>query len=547
MSQTQNSSSHNRLSFVLMLAAVLLAFVAGVLWTDGPSAIGFPGGSTDHERKFQDVIHLVDQVYVDEPNDSVMYEGAIRGLLEQLDPHSVYIPPEQQEQVSETMQGEFSGIGIQFEIRDGVVTVVSPIPGTPADRMGLRAGDQIVEIETVSAIGISNEEVRLKLRGPEGTDVAIGVRRVGKAELIHLTLTRGKIPIHSVEAAFILDDGRTGYVMISQFTAVTDDELESALLFLEQQGMEQLILDLRGNSGGYRVQAHEVADKFLTGNKVILTTLGRAEGTSDTLWSTGEQTHAYMPLIVLVSNGTASASEIVAGAIQDYDRGLILGQPTFGKGLVQYPFELEDGSVVRITISRWYTPAGRCVQRPWDEGLGEYLMSAYRDGHDLDSLELASPDSLGEVYYTRTGRRVYGSRGIQPDVLIDPGMISDYGADLLSERILFDWARDLADTMGEPVRPFAQFLEDWYPTRVQLNSLFSLAAERGVDYDSEGWNQDVDYLVDQIRAEVAQRLYNGREYLWQVLINGDATVDSALVRMPEADGLARSESLPESG
>ena len=278
-----------------------------------------------------------------------------------------------------------------------------------------------------------------------------------------------------------------------------------------------------------------------------MTTEGRAEGTSDTLWSTGAGTHPYVPMVILVSNGTASASEIVAGAVQDHDRGLILGQPTFGKGLVQYPFALDDGSVVRITISRWFTPTGRCVQRPWNNGMGEYLMGAYRDGTDLDSLALATPDSLGEVYFTRTGRKVYAERGIQPDALIDPGLLSDYSADLLSERILFDWSRDLADQMGQPTMPFDQFLADWQPTRSQLRELFAYGAENGVTYDEAGWLTDESYLIDQIRAEVAQRLYNGREYLWQVLINGDSTVDSALVRLPEADVLARSVSLPESG
>ncbi|MEJ2754215.1 MAG: S41 family peptidase, partial [Chloroflexota bacterium] len=267
------------------------------------------------------------------------------------------------------MGGEFNGIGIQFEIRDGAITVVSPIPGTPADRMGLRAGDKIVEIEGQNALGISNDEVRKKLRGPAGTQVTIGVKRAGKPDIIELTLTRGRIPIHSVEAAFMLDDGKTGYIMISQFTAVTEEELDEALAELDRLGMRQLILDLRGNSGGYRVMANEVADKFLVEGEIILTTAGRAKGTSDTLWAT-EHTHKYIPLTLLVSNGSASASEIVAGAIQDQDRGLIIGQPTFGKGLVQYPFELDDGSVVRITISRWYTPSGRCVQRPWDNGFG---------------------------------------------------------------------------------------------------------------------------------------------------------------------------------
>lgn len=524
---------------LITIMIALAAFLLGLLVSNGPSAVGIPTAGDRHERKLREVVRLVEQAYVDEPEDSVIYGGAIEGLLERLDPHSVYIPPEQQEQVSETMQGEFSGIGIQFEIRDGVITVVSPIPGTPADRMGLRAGDKIVEIEGESAVGITNEQVRQKLRGPEGTEVRIGVRRPGRDGLIRLTITRGKIPIHSIEASFMLEDSRTGYMMISQFTAVTESELEDALSRLEAAGMDQLILDLRGNSGGYRVQAHEVADKFLAGGRVILSTKGRAPRTSDTLWSTDADTHPYVPMIVLVSNGTASASEIVAGALQDHDRALIAGEPTFGKGLVQYPFELEDGSVVRITISRWFTPSGRCVQRSWDDGLGEYLMGAYRDGSELDSLELTRPDSLGEPYYTRTGRKVYANRGIQPDVLVDPGLLTDYAADLLSERILFDWSQQLANRIGTPPMPFERFLTDWSPTAAQLRELFAFARERGVAFVREDWELDRDYLIDQIRAEVAQRLYNGRTYLWRVLINGDATVDSALAHMPEADALAR--------
>lgn len=526
---------------LIIIAAILTAFLLGTWAGGGWGPAPVSGLLPNQFTKFREVVKLVESVYVDAPDDSLMTEGAIEGLLEKLDPHSVYIPPEEQTRISERFDGEFSGIGIQFEIRNELLTVVSPIPGTPADRMGLRAGDRIVEIDGTSALGITNDQVLKRLRGPEGSTVDITVRRNGR-EPFHLELTRGKIPIHSVEAGFLLRDGITGYIMISQFTSVTESELEQAMRRLEGQGMERLILDLRGNSGGYRAQAKEVADRFIQGGEIITTTRGRARGSSDTLWATDAATHPYMPLIVLVNNGSASASEIVAGAIQDHDRGLILGQPTFGKGLVQLPFELDDGSVVRITISRWYTPSGRCVQRPYDEGIGEYLMGAYRHGDDSTAV-----DTTGTKFFTRTGRVVYGDNGILPDVIVQPGALSDYAAGLLSDRVLFNWAQDYADGLGKPTMEFRTFLHSWSLNKSALASFLDYAAAEGHPFDKDGWEQDKDFLLMQIKAEVAQRQYNGRDYLWQVLIDGDATVDSALTRMGEADALARTSSLRENG
>ena len=526
---------------LILLAALLASFLLGTWAGGGWGPTPVSGLLPNQFTKFREIVKLVEGVYVDEPNDSLMTEGAIEGLLEKLDPHSVYIPPDEQSRISERFDGEFSGIGIQFEIRNELLTVVSPIPGTPADRMGLRAGDRIVEIDGISAVGITNDQVVKRLRGPEGSTVNITVRRNGR-EPFELELTRGKIPIHSVEAAFLLSDGITGYMMISQFTSVTESELEQALRRLEGEGMERLILDLRGNSGGYRAQAKEVADRFIQGGEIITTTRGRARGSSDTLWATDAATHPYIPLIVLVNNGSASASEIVAGAIQDHDRGLILGQPTFGKGLVQLPFELDDGSVVRITISRWYTPSGRCVQRPYDEGLGEYLMGAHRNGDDSTAV-----DTTGTKFYTRTGRVVYGDNGIMPDVVVDPGPLSDFGAGLLADRVLFNWAQDYADRLGKPSMEFRTFLRSWSLNSSAIASFLEYAESEGHPLDEDGWAQDKDFLLMQIKAEIAQRLYNGRDYLWQVLIDGDATVDSALTRMGEADKLYRSASLRENG
>ena len=529
MNQQRPGSRPGRL--VLYAVALAAAFLLGAQAGGGIGIASSPALSRQF-AKLGEVLRLVRESYVDEPDVYAMIEGAVEGMLRPLDPHSVYIPAKDQQEVEERFGGEFGGVGIIYEIRDEVLTVVSPIRGTPADRMGLRAGDRIVAIDGVSAIGITNDQVHRRLRGPEGSQVTIRVERPGVEQTFELTLTRGKIPIHSVESAFLLEDGITGYIMISQFTAVTETELDQALRRLRREGMEQLILDLRGNSGGYRSQAEAVADRFIEGGRVLFSTRGRIPSANEVRRATDEVTFPYLPLVVLVNRGSASASEIVAGAIQDLDRGLIVGEPTFGKGLVQTPFELGDGSVVRITTSRWYTPSGRCVQRPWDKGIGEYYTEALGD-HDTTETDTTSP------YYTRVGRKVYGGRGIIPDKRVDPGRLSDYGAALLRERAIFDWAQLAADSIGKPNEPFDSFLRDWHFSREEVEKFLRYAGRHGVDFDREGWIADRDYLLNQLKAEVAQRLYNGREYLWQVLIEGDEVVRVARGLVQEADSLAR--------
>jgi carboxyl-terminal processing protease len=524
-----------------IITVFLAAYAAGLWSSEIIDRRTMPDPAASYSfTKFDEVVSLVSQAYVDDPDLAAMVEGSIEGLLEKLDPHSVYIPPEEQKNVEERFAGEFSGIGIQFDIRNQYLTVVSPIPGTPADRMGLRAGDKIVEIEGETAFGITNDQVRKRLRGPSGSKVEISVLRHGVDDPFEMKLTRGKIPIHSVEAAFMLDDDITGYIMISQFTAVTEGEFEDALRKLEKSGMKQLILDLRGNSGGYRGQAREVADRFINSGEIITTTKGRARGASDTLRATKRGTRD-LPLVILVNRGSASASEIVAGAIQDHDRGLIIGQNTFGKGLVQLPFELADGSVVRITISRWYTPSGRCVQRPYDDGLVEYYMNGHENGDpELDS------DTLKTVFYTRTGRKVYADNGIQPDVKLEPGLLSTYGSELMRERIPLAWTQEYADEIKlNKSMDFKSFRDTWKLSSGQLSTFFDFATEKGIEYKAEDWEEDEDYLLSQIKAEVAQRLFNGREYLWQILISADETVDSALSRMGEAEELHNKPSLRE--
>ncbi len=537
------------ISKVLILSLAMAgAYLIGMA-TGG--RLGFYGATVPPSfNKFSEVLHLVDKAYVDDVAVDTLVQGAIEGLLSNLDPHSVYIPPKEQTQIAERFAGEFSGIGIQFEIRDNHILVVSPIPGTPADRLGLSAGDRIVEIDGVSTFGITNDDVFERLRGPEGSEVRLTILRPGEDEQFELVVTRSRIPIHSVDAAFLLDDGITGYVIINQFTSITTIELETALDSLALLGMKQLVVDLRGNSGGYLGQADQVANLFLPGGREIVSTEGRILNEREALYSSNVHTplgHSFqqIPLVVLVDNGSASASEIVAGAIQDNDRGLIIGRPTFGKGLVQSPFNLEDGSVVRITTARWYTPSGRCVQRPWDKGLGEYFMEASGLVEEEDSTSSDMDATRKQQYHTRTGRTVYGNEGIRPDLDVDPGRLSDYGVKLVRSRVVIDWSRKLADSLAIPEMDFVNFRDHWtLSPELEREFIRYAKKEKDIEFDARGWAEDRKFILNQIKAELAMRIYNGREFMWQVLVTEDNQVREAMRQMEQADSLFRAPSAP---
>lgn len=372
--------------------------------------------------KLENIIRFVNEYYVDDPNYDKAFKGAIDGLLEKLDPHSSYLPPKEQASEEEEFTGKFGGIGIQFEIKDKLITVISPIPETPAYKLGVKPGDKIIEIDGKSAFGISNEEVFKRLKGEIGTKVKITIQREGLETNPEYTIIRAEIPINSVVADCMLDDGKTGYIKINKFAYHTSDELEKALIYLENKGMKQFILDLRGNPGGIMTQAVNIADKFISGNKLLLYTKGRVQAFDERFYSTDNTTHKNYPIIILIDAGTASASEIVTGALQDYDRAFVLGTRSFGKGLVQKPFPLGDGSVLRLVISRYYTPSGRLIQRPYDKGKYAYYMDRYVSEKDLSPKELAIRDSIknSNVFYTlRKHRKVYGGGGITPDSIVN--------------------------------------------------------------------------------------------------------------------------------
>lgn len=519
--------------FVLGSLIVVLAFIGGMKYTETLWAAG--KSIYEQVNRLAFVMQLVRDKYVEEPDMNKLVDGAITGLLETLDPHSVYIPAEEQKRLAEQFRGEFEGIGISFVIQNKILTVISAIPGTPADRLGLLPGDRIIKINGESTYGITNDEVFGKLRGPKGSQVNITVQRANVSENLEYTLTRDTIPIHSVETAFMLND-KTGYVLVNQFTSNTQDELHQAMLKLKEQGMQQLLLDLRRNSGGYLQQAIKVLSEFVGGEQRLVFTRGRTADSEKSYYASAQAPFSDLPIVVLVNQGSASASEIVAGAVQDLDRGLVAGNTTFGKGLVQQQYELGDGSVVRITTDRYYTPSGRLIQRPFTKGLADY----YEEGYDEqdpnaagDSLG-ANPDSAREVFTTAKGRKVLGGGGITPDVKINASTLTGYGFKLLSRRIFFEYADKFAAAHPEVKANFSDYLAKYQPSPEMIQELVKLAGEKGIKFNQENFDKDKDFIALALKAEMAQIYWNNRDYYYQVRAQGDNQIEEAATLFDQA-------------
>ena len=370
-------------------------------------------------NKLNNLLHIVDDQYVDTVNVADLVEKAMPQLLSELDPHSVYIPAKQKQIAEDDLRGSFSGVGIEFVIRKDTLRVQNVIKNGPSERAGVLAGDKIVEVDDSAFVGkdLTNEEAMHRLKGPKDTKVKLGIVRRGEKNLRYITVTRGEIPMKSVNALYMLDE-ETGYIRIKNFGENTYPELLIALAQLTQEGFSNLVIDLRGNTGGYLGSAVQIANEFLPKNELIVYTEGRRSPRQE-YRSDGRGSYQSIPLVVLIDEVTASASEILAGAIQDNDRGTIIGRRSFGKGLVQQPIEFNDGSMMRLTIARYYSPSGRCIQKPYtsgqDKDYEEDLLIRYQHG------EFFSQDSIkhtGPEFKTTNGRVVYGGGGITPDIFV---------------------------------------------------------------------------------------------------------------------------------
>ncbi len=498
----------------------------------------------DGIQKLNDVLSYTEKYYVEEVDTPKLVEAAIEGIMGELDPHSFYISADDFTSIEESFRGDFEGIGIEFQVVNDTLTVVSPITGGPSEALGILPGDRILKIEGEDCIGITNEEVRQKLRGEAGTKVNISIHRTGVSGLVEYEIIRDKIPIYSVDVNLMLDDN-TGYVSVSRFSETTYDELTAALKELKQNGMKQLVLDLRGNPGGYLSQAVDIADLFIDGEKKIVYTKGRREDTNDEYFASLPSAYEKMPLIILINHGSASASEIVSGAVQDWDRGLIVGETSFGKGLVQRQFALSDNSAIRLTISEYYTPSGRLIQRDFKDKKNpeEYYTEVFDSLAEGDNTDhLVEKDSTKELFKTEGGRIVYGGGGITPDFIFKAESLSEYTRELLRKNIFYQFTLiyienhgiELTNTYGNDLK---KFKDEFQLNDDDLNNFIRFAESKEIATIKEDYNLDKDYIAARLKAQIA-RNYWKNEGWYSVMLKVDTQLHNALNLFEEAKELA---------
>ncbi len=468
---------------------------------------------------YSKALPFFDEVYADSVTNGLITEYGIRYMLEQLDPHSSYISLEDLHDMEAPLKGSFTGVGVRFQINKDTIVVAEPIPGGPSEKVGIMAGDKFIYIddELVAGTGIKNSGVRSRLLGEKGTEVKVKMKRKGVNELLSFTIKRDKIPIYSMDASYMAAPG-IGYVKLNNFSATSVDEIRGAINDLKRDGMKDLILDLQGNGGGYLMTAVNLADELLDGTKTVVYTEGRAYPKK--LYNT-----RYKGLmeegrvVILVDQNSASASEIVSGAVQDWDRGLIVGRRTFSKGLVQKPVSLPDGTTVRITTSRYYTPSGRCIQKPYDDGSIEYRKEKYGR---YETGELFHKDSIkvnvDDIHYTMVKNRpVYGGEGIIPDVFVplDTNGTSDYFSELLRNGIFsgftLNYVNDNREKLQDKYPTFDKYKEDFKADKV-VKSLISYGEKEGVEYDDESYKKAEAAILTRLKANIAQNLYDRTKF-----------------------------------
>ncbi len=484
-------------------------------------------------KKFNDVLSLTQKNYVEDVETNTLVEAAINGMLEELDPHSVFIPKKNMERVEEEFRGDFEGIGIEFQIVNDTLTVVSAISGGPSEALGIQAGDRIVKIDGNQFVGKSNDDVRNTLRGKKGTKVVVSVKRNGEKNLIEYEIVRDKIPLYSVDASIMLDD-KTGYVSVSRFAEKTTDELIEGLKKLKAQGMKQLVLDLRNNPGGYLNQAFMIADLFIDGDKKIVYTQGRKPEFNEEYYAGDPSEFEKTPIIVLINRGSASASEIVSGAIQDWDRGLIVGETSFGKGLVQRQFTLSDGSALRLTISKYFTPSGRLIQRDYGSKEEYYEEIAERpDSIEGDNMNHSfDADTTRPKFKTSGGRVVYGGGGITPDYFTKNDRLTAYTSSLLRKNTFYLFVLNYLNTEGKGLSAkygenLQKFVNEYEISDAVLSDFIAFSTKEGVEKIESDMQKDSEYIKARLKATIARNYWKNDGW-YSVILKQDNEIKTAL-------------------
>ena len=517
---------------VLLLAAIALILLPEAGYADRGRRLSV----LTQAETLEELLRLVQRNYLVSVDQADLYHGAIRGYLSGLDPHSTYIAPDELKDAQERLSGSFEGIGIYFEVIADYLTVVSPIEGSPAYEAGLLAGDRIVEIDGRSAIGIKTKEVARRLKGPEGTRVKLQVHRAGEDEFLPFEIVRDKVEVPSVRYAFKVSPD-VGYVRLSKFSTRTATDLLAAIQELLDAGAEKLILDLRGNGGGYLEQAVAVADLLIEKGELLVYTQGRHSKSREDHFSANDPIIPRdMPLVVMVNSFSASASEIVAGALQDYDRGLVVGRTTFGKGLVQKQYPLKNGGAVLLTVAKYFTPSERPIQRPFTDDREAYRSEAH-DGYDPN----LDPDSLASkpVYFTRIlKRKVYGNGGISPDVQLDPDTLSKFER-RLEPGHFFEFADGIARSATGPFGSVEEYVDGYEPGRRALAQFREFLKKKQVVFSERDFKLASAYIGWMIKQRVAQIRW-GMSAGGRVLAAYDPEMEQALGLLNRAESLLAS-------
>ena len=528
----------NKKNIIVILALVLTALggiiIGNLIAERANKGNALSGLFRSGNSKVDQMLSLINDQYVDTVDVDSITDEVMTNLVAQLDPHSVYIPARDLENVNDELEGSFSGIGVQFNIQNDTVMIISVVSGGPSEKVGLMAGDRIVKVNDTIFVGkkvISNEKVMSKLRGPKGTKVKLGIRRQGTKELLSYVITRGEIPVNSVDIAYIIEPG-VGLIQVNKFAQTTYAEFLHAIAELRAKGAKKYIIDLRENSGGLMDQAIQMINEFLPKNQMIVYSEGKSypryEAKAD-----GTGTCINNPVVVLIDEFSASASEIFAGAIQDNDRGLIIGRRSFGKGLVQQQVPFSDGSAVRLTVARYYTPSGRSIQKPYQRGKGEEyemdLVNRFNHG------EFDSKDSIhlkqNKKYKTLKGRTVFGGGGILPDIFVprDTSAFSPYLSKVVNYGYMYQFAFQYTDQNRQKLSTFKtwQAMDAFLSSQNLLNQFVAFAATKGVPANQREINVSKKLLDNQIKAYIVRNIL-GDNGFYPMLNKNDETVKKAL-------------------
>ncbi len=515
--------------YALILASgIMLGYVINSITAGKNSFV------TNHYDKVDDILNYVDAKYVDTVNREQLLDKTIDGLMANLDPHSVYIPASDLSETNESLEGNFEGVGIEFFVVQDTITVVNAISGGPSETAGIKAGDRILKINDtlVAGIKIKDTDVKKKLRGPKGTQVKVSILRSGSKTPIDFNIQRGKIPLYSIDASYLVNK-EVGYIRINTFSSTTHREFADHLRQLTENGMKKLIIDVRSNPGGYLQAATDIADELISGKKLLVYTLGKAYerqdylANKDGLFESGD-------LIVLIDQHSASASEILSGAVQDWDRGTVIGRTSFGKGLVQEQYDLRDGSAMRLTVARYYTPSGRCIQRPYNHGKDAYdnnLIERYMSGEFIHQDSIQSKDTT--VYKTKNGRIVYGGGGIRPDVFVPIDTSADddflYSVRAHVPEFVYKYT-SLHSNMFDKYNSKEEFKSSFTVNEDLLNEFYKYAQAAGMKRNAEKEKHIAAKLSTLLKAFLAKQIWR-TDGFYYVLNDDDKMLKVALEKL----------------